>query len=100
MQLAQSKYNDFVNINLPVLTLNEFIRAQNFPLKEKCASVFLNRIDHLQDDDFIEIDRPILQMIGFKNVWNEKKDKHGNVKLDDNGNPKMEDMRKYFYNAI
>ena len=100
MQLAREKYNNFANIHLPVLSLIEFIRAQNLPLNEQCASVFFNRIDHLQDDDFIEIDRPILEMIGFKNNWIEQIDKKGNVKVDENGKPKLKDTRKDFSNAI
>ena len=63
VQLAQSKYNDFVNIHLPVLSLTDFIRAQNLPLNEQCASVFFNRIDHLQDDDFIEIDTKLILLL-------------------------------------
>ena len=36
--------------------------------------------------DFVEIDRNMLQNIGFKNIFNEHKDKNGNLKLKDSRN--------------
>ena len=42
----------------------------------------------------------MLQMIGFKNTWSEKKDKHGNIKVDEKGMPILNDMRNDFSSAI
>jgi hypothetical protein len=39
-------------------------------------------------------------MIGFKNTWVEQKDKHGNIKVDQNGLPKLKDTRSDFNHAI
>ena len=39
-------------------------------------------------------------MIGFKNIFIKKKDKHGNIKVDENGNIKLEDTRSDFKSAI
>ena len=54
----------------------------------------------LENTDFIEVDREMLQMLGYKNSFAEKKDKFGNVKVDEHGRPKLEDTRKDFNNAI
>ena len=52
-----------------------------------------------KDSDFIEINRAILGMIGFKNTFSELRDKNGNIKLDKNGQPKLKDMRNDFSHA-
>ena len=82
MTYAQEKYGEFVNILNPVLSISEFKEKRNLPLNEQCSSVFYAKTAHLRDIDFVEIDRPILQMIGFKNTVYEMKDKNGNVKFD------------------
>lgn len=56
--------------------------------------------DDFVDIHFIEVDRQMLQLIGFKNTFNEKKDKHGNIILDEHGNPLLVDKRHDFSNAI
>ena len=53
-----------------------------------------------KNTDFIEVDRKLLQKIGFKNTLTEKKDKHGNIKVDEHGQPFLSDMRNDFSNAI
>lgn len=100
MRHAEEQYSDFVNVYSPILTMSEFKKRRNLPLNEKCFSVFYSRTVHLKDVDFVEIDRPILEMIGFKNTVYEMKDKSGNVKVDKNGNPKLKDMRSDFSHAI
>ena len=92
LKQAHEKYDDFVDVYGPVLTLSEFRNKCNFPLNEEFASVFYAKTAHLNDTDFIEIDRDMLQMIGFKNNFSESKDRHGNLKLTD--------MRHDFNNAI
>ena len=62
------------------------------PLNEQCASVFDEKTMHLKDTHFVEIDRSILEMIGFKNSFIEKKCKNGKLKLDANGKPLLKDM--------
>ena len=100
MDIANEKYSKFVNVNQQILSQAEFKEAQNLPLNETIASVFYQKTAHLQDHDFIQIDRDMLQTIGFKNTFAVKKDKHGNIKLDENGNPKMEDKRHDVNNAV
>ena len=53
-----------------------------------------------KNTDFIEVDRKLLQKIGFKNILTEKKDKHGNIKVDEHGQPLLYDFRNDFSNAI
>ena len=100
MNVANEKYANFVNVNQTELTQAQFKQAQNLPLNETVASVFFQKTAHLQDHDFIKIDRDMLQTIGFKNTFAVKKDKHGNVKRDEYGNPMMEDKRQDFNNAL
>ena len=100
LQYAHEQYDDFVDIHGPLLNVSEFKTRRGLLLNEQCAAVFYEKTVHIKDTDFIEIDRQMLQMIGFKNTFIEKKDKQGNVKLDDNGKPKLEDTRKDFNNAI
>ena len=100
MDIAHQKYANFVNINNEELTQAQFKEALNLPLNEKVASVFFQKTAHLGDNDFIKIDREMLQMIGFKNNFSVKKDKDGNVKLDRYGNPKIQDTCHDFNNAL
>jgi len=99
MQLAHEKYDDFVDVSGPLLTMSEFQTRRSLPLNEQCAAVFYAKTAHLNDIDFIEIDRDILQMIGFQNTFAQKKDKHGNIKVDEYGNPVLVDKRHDFSNA-
>ena len=100
MTYAQEKYGEFVNILNPVLSISEFKEKRNLPLNEQCSSVFYAKTAHLRDIDFVEIDRSILEIIGFKNTVYEKKDKNGNIKKDQNGNPILKDMRSDFNSAV
>ena len=100
MDIANERYSDFVNVNQTELSQLQFKEAQNLPLNETIASVFFRKTSHLQDHDFIQIDRDMLQTIGFKNTFTHKKDSHGNLKFDRDGNPVMEDKRQDFNNAI
>ena len=100
LQHAHEQYADFVVIAFPMLSLQEFKERRQLPLNDTCASVFFAKTAHLKETDFLEIDRPILEMIGFKNCFVEQKDKNGNVKLDKNGEPKMKDTRTDFNHAI
>ena len=65
-------------------------------------SLFVSNMKYDEEHcgDFVVIDRPILEMIGFKNTVCEVKDKKGTVILDKNGNPKFKDMRNDFSSAI
>ena len=100
MTYAEEQYGDFVDIHNKVLTMSEFQKRRNLPLNEQCASVFYSKTAHLTDNDFVEIDRSVLQMIGFKNNFSEQKDKHGNLKTDALGNPLLKDMRNDFSSAV
>ena len=100
LNVAHDQYDSFADIHRPVLSIAEFKERRNLPLNEKCALVFYAKNAHLRDCDFIEIDRSILETIGFKNTISEQKDRHGNIKVDENGNPKLKDMRNDFSNAI
>ena len=100
MTYAEEQYGDFVDIHNKVLTMSEFQKRRNLPLNEQCASVFYSKTAHLTDNDFVEIDRSVLEMIGFKNNFSEQKDKHGNLKMDALGNPLLKDMRNDFSSAV
>ena len=100
MTYAEEQYGDFVDIHNKVLTMSEFQKKRNLPLNEQCASVFYSKTAHLTDNDFVEIDRSVLQLIGFKNNFSEQKDKDGNLKCDVNGYPLLKDMRNDFSNAV
>ena len=100
IQHAHEQYNDFVDISGPLLNISEFKTRQGLPLNEQCAAVFYGKIAHLKDTEFVELDREMLQMIGFKNTFSKKKDKHGNVKKNEHGNPMLADKRHDFHNAI
>lgn len=100
MKHAEEQYGDFVDIHGPVLTIAEFQKRRNLPLNEQISSVFYSKTAHLSDNDFVEIDRSVLEMIGFKNTVYEVKDKDGSVKLDKNGNPKLKDVRADFSQAV
>ena len=50
--------------------------------------------------EFIEITREILQSIGYKNSFCEKKDKNGRTKMNAHGKPVMKDTRCDFYSAV
>ena len=100
IQQAHNKYDDFVDVCRPILSIAQFQKQRKLPLNEQCAFVFYTKTAHLKDTDFIEIDRSILETIGFKNTFYEQKDKHGNVKLDEAGQPKLKDTRVDFCNAL
>ena len=73
MDIANEKYSRFVNIDQQILTQAEFKEGQNLPLNETIASVFYQKTAHLQDHDFIKMDRDMLQTIGFKNTMPSQK---------------------------
>ena len=100
MTYAQEQYGDFVDILNPLLSISDFKQKRNLPLNEQCSSVFYAKTAHLKDIDYVEIDRPILEMIGFKNIISSKKDKNGNINLDSKGNPILRDTRSDFNSAI
>ena len=100
LEYAHEQYDDFVDIHQPMLDIRMFRVKRGLPLNNECDRVFYNKTAYLKDTDYIEIDRPILEMIGYKNKLMEKKDKHGNLKLDEFGNVKLVDMRSDFNSAI
>ena len=75
LQSAHEQYDGVVEIHRLMLTISEFKEQQNLPLNDQCASVFYEKTSHLKDTDFVEIDRPMLELIGYKNVFIEKRDK-------------------------
>ena len=62
---AHEQYDDFVDINGPILSLSEFITRRNLPLNEQYASVFNEKTRDLKPIDFVEIDPMMLDLIGF-----------------------------------
>ena len=96
MTAAEEQYKDFVDVSNSELTISQFKTRQELPLNEQYFSVLYAKTAHLKDSDFLQIDRPILQMIGFKNSFCEKKDKHGNVIINESGNSVLKDMRSDF----
>ena len=102
IQTAYEQYDEFVQATYAFgqLSLEDFRIRRQMPLNAQCSHIFLTKTSHLNDKDFIEIDRPMLNMIGFKNVWVQQKDKHGNEKVDDDGNLIWKDKRSDFNNAV
>ena len=100
LQYANEKYDSFVDIHSPMLDVADFRVKRELPLNEECDAVFYEKTSHLKDTDYLEIDRSILEIIGFKNKFVEKKDNHGNFKIDEFGNVKREDTRSDFKSAI
>ena len=102
IQNAYEQYDEFVQAThvFGQLSLQDFRIRRQMPLNAQCAQVFLTKTSHLTENDFIEIDRPVLNAIGFKNNWIQQKDKHGNVKVDEDGIIKLKDTRADFGNAI
>ena len=83
-----------------VITMSS-LEIQNLQLThEQCAAVFYSKTVHLGDMDFIEVDRQMLEILGFNNTFIEKNDKHGDVKVDKQGNPVLSDKRHDFSNAF
>ena len=72
MTYAQEQYGDFVDILNPILSISDFEQKRNLPLNEQCSSVFYAKTAHLKDIDYVEIDRPILEMIGLGECFLEK----------------------------
>ena len=70
-----------------MLSLWEFKEQQQLPLDVECVSVLYSRTAHLKDRDFVQIDRSILELIGFQNAFYESKGK-------------LKDKRNDFSNAI
>ena len=94
----QSRYSFPLNLeNTDQKGVNE---DDQRPRDETIASFFAEKTAHLKDHEFIKIDHEMLKMIGIKNKLAQKKDKHGNVKLDKKVNPKIIDTCHDFNNAI
>ena len=102
IQSAYEQYDEFVQAThvFGQLSLQDFRIRRQMPLNAQCAQIFLTKTSHLSENDFIEIDRPVLNTIGFKNNWIQQKDKHGNVKVDEDGIIKLKDAIADFGNAI
>ena len=66
---TQTKYDDLVDIRLPILSLTKFIHARDVQLNEHCVSVFFEKTALLNDTDFVQMDCCILETIGYKNNW-------------------------------
>ena len=66
---TQTKYDDLVDIRLPILSLTKFIHARDVQLNENCVSVFFEKTALLNDTDFVQMDCCILETIGYKNNW-------------------------------
>ena len=50
-----------------MLSLWDFREREGVCLDMQCISVLYARTAHLKDRDFVQLDRPILELIGFKN---------------------------------
>ena len=51
------------------MDIHMFRVKHELPLNEECDRAFYNKLAHLRDTDYIEIDQPILEMISFKNYF-------------------------------
>ena len=100
MTAAQEQYKDFVDVSNAELTISQFKTKRGLPLNEQYFSVLYAKTAHLKDIDFIEVERPILEMVGFKNTVYEQKGKNGLAKRDRHGNIKYKDTQCDFYSAV
>ena len=85
---------------MDTVTLTVDKQQDQLPLDEQCFSALHSITAHLNDNDFVEINRPILQLIGFRNSFIEKKDSKRNLQSDVNGHPLLKDMRNDFSTAV
>ena len=61
-----------------MLSLWEFKEQQQIHLDLECVSALYARIAHLKDDE-VQIDQPILKLIGFKHKFTESSNKKEEV---------------------
>ena len=55
------------------VTMDKEFNKDERPLNEKIASLFSEKTAHLEDHEFIKIDREMLQMIGFYKYFQKEK---------------------------
>ena len=48
----------------PMLPFTEYVKERGYKLNAECVNVFYNRIKHLKEQDFVEIDRTVLEAFG------------------------------------
>ena len=85
---------------MDTVTLTVDKQQDQLPLDEQCFSALHSITAHLNDNDFVERNRPILQLIGFRNSFIEKKDSKRNLQSDVNGHPLLKNMRNDFSTAV
>ena len=100
MFFVRTNINIFVITTMETVTLTVDKQQDQLPLDEQCFSALHSITAHLNDNDFVEINRPILQLIGFRNSFIEKKDSKRNLQSDVNGHPLLKDMRNDFSTAV
>ena len=83
----------------PMLSFTEYIEQRGYKLNAECVNVFYNRIKHLKEQDFVEIDRTVLEAFGYANTFKVVKI-NGVAKLDSNGNQVLIDGRSDFTTVI
>ena len=66
IQSAYEEYDQFVKAThvFGQLSIEDFRIRRQMPLNTPCAQIFLTKTSHLTENDFIEIDRPVLNTIG------------------------------------
>ena len=97
--LATANYAALIDEHNEVLPFMEYIKKRGFTLNDRCVHIFYQRIIHLNETDFVEIDRSILETFGYSNQLKPVK-KNGVAAVDENGNVKLLDNRNDFTNAI
>jgi len=83
----------------PMLPFTEYVKERGYKLNAECVNVFYNRIKHLKEQDFVQIDRTVLEAFGYANTFKVVK-KNGIPKLDSNGNQVLIDGRNDFTTVI
>ena len=83
----------------PMLPFTEYVKERGYKLNAECVNVFYNRIKHLKEQDFVEIDRTVLEAFGYANTFKVVKI-NGVAKLDSNGNQVLIDGRSDFTTVI
>ena len=97
--LATATYESLINERKGPLKFREYVSERGYQLNEAYVDVFYHKIAHLEETDFVEIDRSILETFGYSNLFKIKK-KNGVPELDENGNVRLIDHRNDFTNAV
>ena len=68
IQYAHEQYDSFVDIRFEMLNISDFKQRRQLKLNEECDAVFYQKTAHLQDSDFLELDRPVKTVLSKRKL--------------------------------